>query len=95
MEGLFLKLLYWIITNCLYIVDSIMEVFGVLSGLNQVHVDGDGDQNLLDYMIANKTVQDVFMLIAAIGIAVALMFTMVSLAKNVVVRKKSAGKIIF
>ena len=95
MEGLFLKLLYWIITNCLYIVDSIMEVFGVLSGLNQVHVDGDGDQNLLDYMIANKTVQDVFMLIAAIGIAVALMFTMVSLAKNVVVRKKSAGKITF
>ena len=95
MEGLFLKLLYWIITNCLYIVDSIMEVFGVLTGLNQVQVDGGEDEYLLDYMITNADLQRIFMTIAAIGLAVALMFTMVSLAKNVVVRKKGTGKIIF
>ena len=95
MEGLFLKLLYWIITNCLYIVDSIMEVFGVLTGLNQVQVDGGEDEYLLDYMITNADLQRIFMTIAAIGLAVALMFTIVSLAKNVVVRKKGAGKIAF
>ena len=95
MEGLFLKLLYWIITNCLYIVDSIMEVFGVLTGLNQVQVDGGEDEYLLDYMITNANLQRIFMTIAAIGLAVALMFTIVSLAKNVVVRKKGTGKIAF
>ena len=95
MEGLFLKLLYWIITNCLYIVDSIMEVFGVLTGLNQVQVDGGEDEYLLDYMITNANLQRIFMTIAAIGLAVALMFTMMSLAKNVVVRKKGTGKIAF
>ena len=95
--SLFYEVLYWLIKNCLYLVDCIMEVFGALSGLTSVTVSGENREvYLLEYLVTNKSVQTVFFVIAGISIFVALCFTIISVIKNAVVTKhKSQGKTLF
>lgn len=95
--SLFYEVLYWLIKNCLYLVDCIMEVFGALSGLTSVTVSGENREvYLLEYLVTNKSVQTVFFVIAGISIFVALCFTIISVIKNAVVTKhKSQSKTLF
>lgn len=95
--SLFYEVLYWIITNCLYLVDSIMEVFEILSGLSTVAVEGsDSEVVLLEYVITNATVQKVFFCVAGLSMFVAFVFTMVAICKNMVItNKKTVGKTTF
>ncbi len=100
--SLFYEVLYWLIKNCLYVVDCIMEVFSALSGLTQVTVaaSGAGGQaqsvNLLEYVLTNSSVQTVFLVICGVSLFIAFCFTMVSIIKNSVVTKhKSHGKTVF
>ncbi len=95
--SLFYEVLYWIITNCLYLVDSIMEVFEILSGLSTVAVEGaDSEVVLLEYVITNATVQKVFFCVAGLSMFVAFVFTMIAICKNMVItNKKTVGKTTF
>ena len=95
--SLFYEVLYWIITNCLYLVDSIMEVFEILSGLSTVAVQGsDSEVVLLEYVITNATVQKVFFCVAGLSMFVAFVFTMIAICKNMVItNKKTVGKTTF
>lgn len=96
--SLFYEVLYWLIKNCLYLVDCIMEVFGVLSGLTSIEIESGGakEVTLLEYLITNRNVQTVFLVIATISVFIAAIFMLVSIIKNSVVTKhKSHYKTLF
>lgn len=96
--SLFYEVLYWLIKNCLYLVDCIMEVFGVLSGLTSIEIEASGakEVTLLEYLITNRNVQTVFLVIATISVFIAGIFMLVSIIKNSVVTKhKSHYKTLF
>ena len=89
--SLFYEVLYWLIKNCLYLVDCIMEVFGALSGLTSVSVEGSTEEvNLLEYLVTNKDVQTVFFVIAGISVFIAFCFTIVAIIKNSVISKRKS-----
>lgn len=93
MAVLLYKALLWLAIAVLRVVDSIFDLFKILAGISNVSVEGQGEQSILQVFTGNQGIVNVFLYIMLIGIGVGAIFTMVSMAKNMVTGKKSQGKI--
>lgn len=93
MKIFFLKILMWLQIGLSRLVDMVMQLFSVFSGISTVKVDGR-EESLLLYFLGNKTVINVFWAILAIGVFCVFIFTAISIIKNMVVIKKTVSQIV-
>ncbi|MGN0788828.1 MAG: Mbov_0396 family ICE element transmembrane protein [Christensenellales bacterium] len=94
MKVFFLKVLMWIEIGVLRVVDMIMQLFSVFSGIEDVAIGESGKGTLLEYFVTNQTVINAFWALFVIGVACTGIFTVIAIVKNMVVVKKTVGKIL-
>ena len=95
MKILFLKLLMWLQIGFSELLDTIFKLFNVFAGIEEVRASGsENDITLLEYFLYNDSVQAVFWYILIIGVVLTVVFTIVSLVKNMVVSKKTTTQIL-
>ncbi|MGN0760570.1 MAG: Mbov_0396 family ICE element transmembrane protein [Christensenellales bacterium] len=94
MKVFFLKVLMWIEIGVLRVVDMIMQLFSVFSGIEDVAISESGKGTLLEYFVTNQTVINAFWALFVIGVACTGIFTVIAIVKNMVVVKKTVGKIL-
>ncbi|MDY4592734.1 MAG: hypothetical protein SO434_04975 [Eubacteriales bacterium] len=94
MKVFFLKVLMWIEVGVLRVVDMIMQLFSVFSGIEDVAIGESGKGTLLEYFVTNQTVINAFWALFVIGVACTGIFTVIAIVKNMVVVKKTVGKIL-
>ncbi|MDE7216015.1 MAG: hypothetical protein K2O08_04330 [Clostridia bacterium] len=93
MKIFFLKILMWLQIGLSRIVDMVMQLFSVFSGIDTIKVDGK-EESLLLYFIGNTTVIKVFWAILIIGVFCVFIFTAIAIIKNMVVIKKTVSQIL-
>lgn len=96
MKVFFLKVLMWIEIGVLRVVDMIMQLFSVFSGIEEVQLGASKDDGitLLEYFVTNQSVINAFWALFVIGVACTGIFTVIAIVKNMVVVKKTVGKIL-
>lgn len=94
MKVFFLKVLMWIEIGVLRVVDMIMQLFSVFSGIEDVAIGESGKGTLLEYFVTNQAVINAFWALFVIGVACTGIFTVIAIVKNMVVVKKTVGKIL-
>lgn len=94
MKVFFLKVLMWIEIGVLRVVDMIMQLFSVFSGIEDVAIGESGKGTLLEYFVTNQAVINAFWALFIIGVACTGIFTVIAIVKNMVVVKKTVGKIL-
>ena len=94
MKVFFLKVLMWIEIGVLRVVDMIMQLFSVFSGIEDVAIGESGKGTLLEYFVTNQSVINAFWALFIIGVACTGIFTVIAIVKNMVVVKKTVGKIL-
>lgn len=93
MKIFFLKILMWLQIGLSRLVDMVMQLFSVFSGISTVKVDNQ-EESLLLYFLGNKTVINVFWAILVIGVICVFIFTIIAIVKNMVVIKKTVSQIV-
>ena len=93
MKIFFLKILMWLQIGLSRLVDMVMQLFSVFSGIEAIKADGK-EESLLLYFIGNPTVIKVFWAIFIIGVFCVFLFTAISIVKNMVVIKKTVAQIL-
>ncbi len=93
MKIFFLKILMWLQIGLSRLVDMVMQLFSVFSGIETIKVDGK-EESLLLYFLGNKTVTSVFWAILVIGVFCLFIFTTIAIIKNMVVIKKTVAQIV-
>ena len=93
MKIFFLKILMWLQIGLSRLVDMIMQLFSVFSGIDTVKIDGK-EESLLLYFIGNQNVIKVFWAIFIIGVFCLILFTTIAIIKNMFIIKKTISQII-
>ena len=98
MDVFFYKIIASILAGLLKIVDYIEQLFNVFAGIEDVKVStGENtgvSTSLLDYFLQNETVANVFWVFIIVGVGILGAFTAYAVIRNLVVMKKTNGKII-
>ena len=93
MKIFFLKILMWLQIGLSRLVDMVMQLFTVFSGIEDVRA-GNQDVSLLLYFLGNDTVTKVFWSLLVLGIFCLCVFTVIAIIKNMVVVKKTVAQIV-
>ncbi len=98
MDVFFYKIIANILAGLLKVVDYIEQLFNVFAGIEDVKVStGENtgvSTSLLDYFLQNDTVANVFWVFIIVGVGILGAFTAYAVIRNLVVMKKTNGKII-
>ena len=98
MDVFFYKIIANILAGLLKVVDYIEQLFNVFAGIEDVKVStGENtgvSTSLLDYFLQNETVANVFWVFIIVGVGILGAFTAYAVIRNLVVMKKTNGKII-
>ena len=98
MDVFFYKIIASILAGLLKVVDYIEQLFNVFAGIEDVKVStGENtgvSTSLLDYFLQNETVANVFWVFIIVGVGILGAFTAYAVIRNLVVMKKTNGKII-
>ncbi len=89
LEEIVMQLLLWF----LRLIDGVLEIFDCVTGTADVTMDGE-TVNIVDTVLTNSTVQNVFWAIVILGVGLACIFTIVAVIRNMVDGKKTLSSIV-